>query len=179
MEVWEQCLGESLDPDVRGRIIGCQTQMKTFKLFFGINLGFVIYSITDNLSKTLQAEKISAIESWEVAELTISTLERMRSEDGADNFFEKTKKKASKISFIKDPVLPRKKRAHNYNTMERYFNVIGLETTGKEFHPSTQKEHFRIIYLEVLMPLSAPLRKDFISRALRHMHPWNRFYLKL
>ena len=33
MEVWERCLDENLDAEVRGRIIGCKAQMETFKFF--------------------------------------------------------------------------------------------------------------------------------------------------
>ena len=64
--------------------------MKSFKFFFSINLGFKVYSITDNLSKTIQGESMSAVESQEVAGLTIKTLESMRSESNADAFYETT-----------------------------------------------------------------------------------------
>ena len=106
MEVWEKCLDENLDAEVRGRIIGCKAQMETFKFFYGINLGFTIYSITDNLSKTIQSENISAIESQEVTALSITTLERMRSASKANDFFETTKQKAEKYKFIEKPCLP-------------------------------------------------------------------------
>ena len=75
MEVWDECLCESLEADVKARVSGCKAQMKSFKFFFGINLGFKVYSITDNLSKTIQGESMSAVESQEVAGLTIKTLE--------------------------------------------------------------------------------------------------------
>ena len=50
--------------------------MMSFKFFTGINLNFTVYSITDNLSKALQAEAISAVESQKTAKLPLETLER-------------------------------------------------------------------------------------------------------
>ncbi len=49
-ELWESCLQMSLQPDVKGRIIGIQTQMSKFKLLFGLKFCERILLITDNLS---------------------------------------------------------------------------------------------------------------------------------
>ena len=46
------------------------------QVFYRINLNFTVYSITDNLSKALQAEAISAVESQKTAKLPLETLER-------------------------------------------------------------------------------------------------------
>ena len=59
MEVWDECLEENLETEVRSRIIGCKAQMMSFKSFYGLNLSFTIYSITDNLSEAFQTEAIS------------------------------------------------------------------------------------------------------------------------
>ena len=50
-ELWESCLLLSLQPDVKGRIIGIQAQMSNFKLSFGLKLCERIFLITDNLSR--------------------------------------------------------------------------------------------------------------------------------
>ena len=52
LTLWNECFQSDPkpDPDVRGRIIGCQAQMKSFDFFFGLNLGQRIFSHTDNLS---------------------------------------------------------------------------------------------------------------------------------
>ena len=56
--------------------------MQTFNLFCGSHLGYKLYSISHNLSKTLQAENMSGIESQKhsqkVASLMVKTLEGMR-----------------------------------------------------------------------------------------------------
>ena len=53
MQLWDECLETRLDPDVKGRIIGVQTQITTFDLLFALQLSMKILKITDNLSRTL------------------------------------------------------------------------------------------------------------------------------
>ena len=78
-----ECL-ETLSPkqpdetELKSRIIGVKTQMEYFPLFLGLSLGYRIFSHTDNLSKTLQAKKMSAFSSKRLAELTIQVLQNMR-----------------------------------------------------------------------------------------------------
>ena len=61
LQEWIVCLDQKLQADVRGRIIGCQAQMNTFDFFFGLHLGERLFSHTDNLSKTLQKTRMSAV----------------------------------------------------------------------------------------------------------------------
>ena len=121
--------------------------MKSFKFFFGTNLDFKVYSITDNLSKTIHGESMSAVESQEVAELTIKTLESMRSESNTDAFYETTKIKAERYKFTEAPSL---RKAPNYKTLEQFYTIDGLSPTAEAYHPSNPKEHYCIIYFEVL-----------------------------
>ena len=61
----------------------------------------------------------------------------MRSESEANDFFETTKKKVEKYKFIEKPSLPRKRKAPNYNILERYYNVVGLSSIESgACHPS-------------------------------------------
>ena len=56
--VWKHSLqNEQMKPELKSCIIGGKTQMESFHLFFGLNLGHRSFSHTDNLSKTLQAKK--------------------------------------------------------------------------------------------------------------------------
>jgi hypothetical protein len=63
-----------LEPDVRGRIIGCQAQMKTFNFFFGLHLGQRVFSHTDNLSAALQKASLSATDAKHLTNLTVKAL---------------------------------------------------------------------------------------------------------
>ena len=61
-ELWEECLDTRLEPDIKGQIIGLNTQMSKYSLLFGLKLCERILKITDNLSMTLQTESLSAAE---------------------------------------------------------------------------------------------------------------------
>ena len=86
-QLWDECLETQLDPDIKGRIIGVQTQMTTFDLLFGLQLSMKILKITDNLSRTLQKQSMSAAEGQSVAELTVKTLKSMRTDENFSAFF--------------------------------------------------------------------------------------------
>ena len=82
MKVWEHCLeNDCMQTDVKSWIRGVKKQMKLFDFFFGLNIGHRLFSHTDNLSRTLQAEKMSACQSKGNANLVVSVLEGMRSEE--------------------------------------------------------------------------------------------------
>ena len=84
--------------------------MTEFRFFFGKNLAYRIYSITDNLSKALQREKISSIEGRETARKTVETFKSMRNIDSADGFFKTVKQKAANHNFINEPITSKEKK---------------------------------------------------------------------
>ena len=63
--------------------------MMKFDFLFGLMLGVFILSHTDNLSKTLQTQKLSAADGQNIAELTCKTLERICTDDSFKLFWEK------------------------------------------------------------------------------------------
>lgn len=69
--LWDECLETKLEPDIKGRIIGVKTQMSQYWLVFGLQLCKRSLLITDNLSKTLQKQSLSAAEGQEVVQLTL------------------------------------------------------------------------------------------------------------
>lgn len=75
LKLWKVCLEKRLDPDVRARIISCDTQMKTFYLFFGLHLTQRLFTHTDNLSRTLQSSSLSATAGQNLIRLTVKTLQ--------------------------------------------------------------------------------------------------------
>ena len=76
-----------LEPDVKGRIIGVQTQMLHYNTLFGFQLSKKILKITDNLGRTLQHQAMSVAKGQAVAELTVCTLKGMRTEESFALFF--------------------------------------------------------------------------------------------
>ena len=86
-QLWEECLEGKLDPDIKGRIIGVKSQMMKFALWFGLKLCERLLKITDNLSMTLQKQSLSAAQGYDIANLTIKTLQRMRTSESFKSFF--------------------------------------------------------------------------------------------
>ena len=138
-KLWEECLETKLDPDVKGRIIGVQTQMLHYNMLFGLQLSKKILKITDNLSRTLKKQAMSAAERQAVAELTVRTLKAMRTEASFDLFFELVNR-VQELTGTDPPVLPRKRRAP-----QRY--EVG---SAEGSHSTTVKDLYRCRYYEVL-----------------------------
>ncbi|KXJ16287.1 hypothetical protein AC249_AIPGENE28260 [Exaiptasia diaphana] len=73
LEALKEALSNNLQPDVKGRIVGCQAQMQTFDFLFGLSLGELLLSHSGNLSRTLQSllsTKMSAVSGQRLAQLT-------------------------------------------------------------------------------------------------------------
>ena len=123
---------ESLDFDTKSRITGCQKQMTTLTFYFGLRLGQKLYGVSDNLSKTLQKEKISALSGKNRSELTIKTIQSMRNDKDFLLFFEAVKKGASKIDMTEEPTLPRKIKPPNYLILAC---IEDHENNKEDYHP--------------------------------------------
>ena len=112
--VWKHCLqNDQMKTELKSCIIGVKTQIESFHLFFGLNLGHIIFCYTDHLSKTLQIKKMSACSSKNFAELTIQVLQNMRNELSFNSFYDTNAKKSIECEFIKDPTNPRKIKSLN------------------------------------------------------------------
>ena len=71
---------------MKSRIIGVSLQMEKFDYFYGVMLGELILTHTDNLSCTLQKTNISAAQRQNVAKLTVSTLRKIRDDHSFELF---------------------------------------------------------------------------------------------
>lgn len=61
------------DAEMRSRIIGVSTTMRSFNFFFGGLLGELILCHSDNLSRALQGSRVSAAEGQMIATMTVKT----------------------------------------------------------------------------------------------------------
>lgn len=138
-QLWDERLETRLDPDVKGRIIGVQTQMATFDLLFGLQLSMKILKITDNLSKTLQKQSLSAAEGQSVAELIVKTLKSMRTDENFTAFFDLYNCFRERTN-TNLPILQWKRKA------PRPFEI----GTGEGSHSATFEDHYCQVYFEVL-----------------------------
>ena len=87
-----------------------ESQFKTFRIFFGIQLGHLILQHSDNLSKALQSDSLYAAASQKIAAMTIATLKNVRNDDSFDLFWQKIEKARRSLE-VGEPILPRKRKA--------------------------------------------------------------------
>ena len=80
-----------------------QSQMKKFSFMFGVYLGEMILRHSDNLSKT--SNTICAAEGHNVAGMVVRTLEKLRSSEAFDLFWQKVID-SSETHGVGEPALP-------------------------------------------------------------------------
>ena len=143
-ELWDWSLKNCSDTDMKARIRGVDVYMKTFDYIYGAHLGELILSHSNNLSKTLQNPKLSAVQGQDCAHKTVITLERIRNEESWNLFWDAVVAKATKLG-ADDPKLPRRRNAPK-TKMNDYFGYGEGEAT----HPETPQDMYRKPYYEAL-----------------------------
>ena len=184
MLLWDECLEEKLDQETKSRIIGCNAQMKTFKFFFGLSLSHKLYSMTDNLSKTLQAERMSALTGRKQAELVIETVSGMskdkkgiRDPKKFKAFYDTTTKHAVSKKKIDQPKLPRQRNApKNYSILQ--YVTRPEQKTSEAHHPETPEDYYREIFYEAVDTLENVLKDRFDQPALKRFENVEQLLLK-
>jgi len=149
-KVWDECLvSGGLSVEIKARIIGCQSQMRSFDFFFGLLLGERLFAHSDNLSKTLQGKKISAVVGHRVAMLMVDTLLRIRNDTSFDLFYESVLSKKSDLD-VRDPELSQRKKIPSR---------FSSGTTPHEF--SSAKDVYRKYYFEAIDLLTGHVKERF------------------
>ena len=74
-------VSQTLTRAVRARMVGCQGQMITLDFYFGLSLGQTLYNPTDNFSKSLQSESLSAVSGHDLTLLTRDIIVNMSSDE--------------------------------------------------------------------------------------------------
>lgn len=64
--------------------------MRTFHFLSGIQLGRMLFGLSDNLSKTLQQTKMSAAQAQDIVSMTVKTPQKMRDDASFELFWKKT-----------------------------------------------------------------------------------------
>ena len=73
---------------------------KQNNIFFGINLSYKLYAMTNNLSKSLQSTKMPAIKGKKCADLVIDRLRTIRNDEDFDSFFEVVKEATDPVKEV-------------------------------------------------------------------------------
>ena len=105
MELWTEAADIAKDSETRARLIGVKTVMLDFDYLFGVVLGQRILQHTDKLSKTSQNPWLTASEAQEIAELTCTVLEGIRT-DEAFHFLGQNILKLQKLHGVHEPEAP-------------------------------------------------------------------------
>ena len=137
-DLWEESYSDVKDTDIRARIKGVDAQMKTFDYLFGVMLGQSILRHTDNLSKGLQQD-LSACEGQTMAQLTIETLSKLRTDERFPEFYDDVKAKAESVD-VNEPSMPRRRK------MPKRFQIGDAE----HFFPQTERDMYRQNYFEAM-----------------------------
>ena len=155
-EFWDEARGFSVDSECRTRIIGVQAQMNQFSFLFGLMLAERVLQHTDNLSKTLQNPKLTAIEGEKIAQLTRSTLLLMRTDENYDLFWARVLKLRDEFA-AGEPTMPRKRKMP-----ARYEDGI-----APSVFLSCPKSHYRQIYYEAPDLISSFILQRFDQPGFR------------
>lgn len=113
--------------------------MSQFKILFGMKLCETILKITDNLSKALQKESLSATNAQHLAEMTVKALKSIRTDDSFKLFFQQLEILRSRTD-TGEPSLPRKRK------VPRHLEI----GDGEGYHSSTVHEHHCQQYFEAM-----------------------------
>ena len=154
-QLWETSKDAVTDPTMKARIIGVESQFRTFPFFFGLHLGELVLRHSDNLSKALQATNMSAAEGAHTAEMMVRTLQSLRNEEHFDSFWSiVSQAQQSNDVDVDEPALPRKRRAPRR---------VDDGNAPAEF-PVDCKAHYRQAYFEALDNVIMSIRERFDQR---------------
>ena len=149
---WEETAEVAKQPDVKARINGVAAQMKEF--FYCLMLAERLLKHCDNLSKTIQATSIPAVEAHHLSELCIEVFQRMRNDSDFDLFWQLALQTREQLH-INEPVLPRQRKR------TRLFGEMGTE---EPFSFNDPKLYYRSIYFQCLDAAMAFIKDRFHQR---------------
>ena len=133
---------------------GFLQQMKNVRTFFGLKLGYLVFSITEQLSVTLQRKDTAVQEANEDALLSGRYLSQLSNEEEYGRFYEQIVQSFQGVT--EGPVLPRKRK------IPRHVN------DGADPHQyAIPKDHFRQQCFQVLDVVTNELSRRFDQQDLK------------
>ena len=150
METWAEAKQINNDSEMSARIGGVAKQMESFDFFFGLELGRIVFSMSDNLSKALQGSSISASEGQSLMKMTLVAFQAIRSEDSFSVFWKtiERKRQLCKTVLIADPTLPRQRKVPKH---------LEIGSSAPEF-ANIVEDVYRKAYYEVI---------DFVVQSIK------------
>ena len=136
---------------------GLSINMEQFQTFFGLKLSYMVFVAVEQLATTLQSKSITADLCCQSGQAATRFLERQRSVESFDNFYESVI--ADSKDLTNEPKLPRKKRIPHR-----------IDEGSSGYHPHTPKVYFKQQYFEALDILINELQRRFQQRSLSVLH---------
>ena len=122
------------------KAVGYLNSMEKFSTYFGLKLGHLIFSATEQLSLNLQAKDTTIQEAIQASNLALQYIQRQRSDEAFDSFYHRVVDESKDLTY--PPALPRNRR-HQANIF------------------TSPKHYFRQLYFEVLDTVAGELRHRF------------------
>ena len=142
---------ESSRDEYSAKAAGLLTQLEKFSTFFGLKLSFMVFSATEQLSRTLKGKDTTIQEAQSVAFLTIAHLRRQRTDGVFPKFYDHVLREAEELN--NEPVLPRKrKKTRRTND--------GVQC----YQHDIPKDYYRQKYFEVFDIVSNEISRHFDQR---------------
>ena len=136
--LWEESIDCVRDTEMRSRIQGISACMTTLDFFFGVSLGELLLNHSDNLSRALQASSISAAEGQKIANMTVKTLQAIRTDNEFKLFWLSVSQKAKHLE-INEPTLPRRRKQSR-----RYDDSVHVDDS---YAPQSAEDLYRCIHI--------------------------------
>jgi len=124
--------------------------MNSLKFLFGLMLAERILKHTDNLSRTIQASSMPAVEARSLSRLCIAVWEKIRTDDCFDQFWALVELTHESLG-VSEPILPRQRKR------PRLYDV----GAGEPYHPDEPKTYYRQIYFQSNDAAMATIRDRF------------------
>ena len=141
-------IGES-HCETSARAVGNAVMMERFSTFFGLKLSHLLFSAIEQVATTLQYKDINAQEAAAAINSAKHFLERQRSEEEFDLFYDTVRQNAIDNK-VQEPTLPRQRRVPQRVDSGAHNHVF-----------SSPKEYYRCQYYEVLDLLKEDLLRRF------------------
>ena len=133
---------------------GFLQQMEKISTLFGLKLGYLVFSVTERLSCTLQGKDTTIQEATEAGRLTETYLRRLRSDEEYTKFYPQVVQSSQGLT--EEPVLPRKRK------IPRRVN------DGADLHQyPTPEDYHRQQYFQVLDEVTNELSRRFDQMDIR------------
>ena len=168
MELWEWTLSKCKDADIKARVRGVKSVMKTFDFVFGCQLAVVLLRQTDNLSRTLQNPQISAAQGNRIALDVVKTLSKDRNEESFNMFWEMLLIKNESLGG-KEPELCRKRKV----PAKLDFNSASIH-----YFPSNVREHYRHVYFAAFDSTVESIKERFNQEDFKRYTSLQELFLK-